>query len=163
MVFRQNLNRLLATGHDGLCPRILKECFSQLCHLFHNMIDLLIANSVFPTSLKITSDTPIQGGPCDNPNDFTPVLILPVLSNFIKHHVAKPPLANLQEATWSRKHSLVSVLITSRGRPLSDHWYRVARIICGSQILRFFQRSIKISSREKKLAQTYFPQKLAPG
>ena len=102
--------------------------FSQLCHLFHNMIDLLIANSVFPTSLNITYDTPIhKDGPCDNPNDYTPVLILPVLSNIIKHHVAKSPLANLQEATWSTKHSLVSVLITSRGRPLSAHWYRVAR------------------------------------
>lgn len=74
MVFRQNLNRMLATGHNGLCPRILKECFSQLCNLFHNTIDLLIANSAFPTSLKITSDTPIQGGPCDNPNDYTPSL-----------------------------------------------------------------------------------------
>ena len=79
-----------------------------------------MASSVFPTSWKIADVIPIhKGGPYDDPNNYSPVSILPVLSKIIERHVAKSLLAHLQEKNLIYKeqsgfrpnHSTKTVLI----------------------------------------------------
>ena len=63
---------------------------SYLFYPLYKLINLSIANSVFPSSWKIADVIPIhKSGPCDNPNNYRPVQILPVLSKIIERHVAK--------------------------------------------------------------------------
>ena len=82
-----------ASGHDGL-----KVCSSHLSHPLYKLIKLSIVNSVFPSSWKIADVIPIhKSGPCDDPDNYRPVLILPVLSKIIERHVAKSLFAFLQE------------------------------------------------------------------
>ena len=71
-----------ASGHDSLSPRILKVCSPHLFNPLYKLINLSIAYSVFPSSWKIADVIPIhKSGPCDDPNNYRPVLILPFLSN----------------------------------------------------------------------------------
>ena len=84
-----------ASGHNGL-----KVCSSHLFYSLYKLIKLLMVNSVFPSSRKIANMIPIhKSGPCNDPNNYRPVLILPVLSKIIERHVAKSLLAFLQEKT----------------------------------------------------------------
>ena len=88
-----------ASGHDGLSPRILKVCSSHLFYPLYKLINLSIVNSVFPSSWKIADVIPIhKSGPCDDPNNYRTVSILPVLSKIIERHVAKSLLAFLQDS-----------------------------------------------------------------
>lgn len=87
-----------ASGYDGLSPRILKVCSSNLLYPLCKIINISIANSIFPSSWKIADVIPIhKGGPRDDSNNYRPVSILPVLSKIIERHAAMSLLTFLQE------------------------------------------------------------------
>ena len=87
-----------ASGHNGLSPRILKVFSSHLFYPLYKLINLSIVNSVFSSTWKIADVILIhKSGPCDDPNNYRPFSILPVLSKIIERHVAKSLLAFLQE------------------------------------------------------------------
>ena len=82
-----------ASGHNGL-----KVCSSHLFYSLYKLIKLSMVNGVFPSSRKIANMIPIhKSGPCNDPNNYRPVSILPVLSKIIEDHVAKSLLVFLQE------------------------------------------------------------------
>ena len=94
----KSLDCTKATGLDGLSPRILKLSAEIASSTLLDIINKSIQNGQFPDILKIAKLLPIhKGGTKDNPSNYRPVSILPVISKLIEKHVTKHLFAFLNK------------------------------------------------------------------
>lgn len=87
----------------GLDTKILKMAVSHISQPIAHVINLCIENTVFPDSLKVALITPIyKKGNRNDPNNYRPIALLPILSKVFEKVLQKRLLAFLQ------KYNLIS-------------------------------------------------------
>ena len=86
----KSLDATKATGLDGISPRIFKNAADIISPTLLQIINISLQSGHFPDSLKIAKIFPIhKGGPTDDPSNYRPISLLPVLSKLIEKHVTK--------------------------------------------------------------------------
>ena len=70
-----------AVGPDGVSPRLLKNCYSELCHPLFLLFHRMSFKAIIPASWKIDQITPVhkRRGSVTNPSFYQPVSVLPTL------------------------------------------------------------------------------------
>ena len=124
----KSLDCTKATGLDGLSPRILKLSAEIASSTLLDIINKSIQNGQFPDILKIAKLLPIhKGGTKDNPSNYRPISILPVISKLIEKHVTKHLFAFMNkyqvlhksQSGFRKHHSCKTALIN-----LVDKWLK---------------------------------------
>ena len=124
----KSLDCIKTTGLDGLSPRILKLSAGIASSTLLDIINKSIQNGQFPDILKITKLLPIhKDGTKDNPSNYRPISILPVISKLIEKHVTKHLFAFLNkyqvlhksQSGFRKDHSCNTALIN-----LVDKWLK---------------------------------------
>ena len=79
-----------STGIDGISPKMLKLASDVLLPSLLQMTNICIHTGVFPDVLKEARIIPIhKGGPSEDPTNYRPISILPLVSKVIEKHVTK--------------------------------------------------------------------------
>ena len=79
-----------AISLDGISPRIFKNAADIISPALLQIINICLQSGHFPDSLKIAKIFPIhKGDPTDDPSNYRPISLLPVLSKLIEKHVTK--------------------------------------------------------------------------
>ena len=79
-----------STGIDGISPKMLKLASDVLPPSLLQMTNISIHTGVFPDVLKGARIIPIhKGGPSEDPSNYRPISILPLVSKVIEKHVTK--------------------------------------------------------------------------
>ena len=87
-----------STGKDGICPKMLKLASDALLPSLLQIINISLHTGVFPDGLKEARVFPIHiSGPSEDPSNYRPISILPLVSKVIKKHVTKYLLAYLNK------------------------------------------------------------------
>lgn len=104
------LSKSKSVGHDGVPLHALRQCFPVIGpHILH-LVNTSLLSGVVPSSWKLATVVPIhKSGPRDQPSNFRPISILPVLSKICEKVVC---------------HQLTSYLETCRILAPSQYAYR---------------------------------------
>jgi len=82
------LKRNKSTGLDNLPPGLLKDCADEVAQPLCYIINLSLSSSTVPTFWKQAKVVPIhKSGDSDNPANYRPISILPVLSKILEKAV----------------------------------------------------------------------------
>ena len=101
-----SLNPKKSTGLDGISPKLIKLAAEVLAPSLLQMINISLHTGVFPDVLKIARVFPIhKGGPKENPSNYRPISILPIISKIIEKHVTKHLPAYLTNTSYYTKLS----------------------------------------------------------
>ena len=120
------LNPKKSTGLDGISPKLIKLAAEVLAPSLLQMINISLHTGVFPDVLKIARVFPIhKGGPTENPSNYRPISILPIISKIIEKHVTKHLFAYLNkykllheaQSGFRKKHSCQTALVK-----LTNEW-----------------------------------------
>jgi hypothetical protein len=77
-----------AVGTDGISVRMLKGTIPYIKDVLTDMFNRILIEAKFPACWKLASITPIHKGGCtDDPSNFRPISILPILSKIFEKHV----------------------------------------------------------------------------
>ena len=87
----KSLDATKASGLDGISPRIFKNVGNIISPTLLQIIDISLHSGHFPDSLKIAKIVfPIhKRGATDEPSNYRPIVVIPVLSKLIEKHVMK--------------------------------------------------------------------------
>ena len=114
-----------ATGHDLLSPKILRLSIPYIVQPITNIINCSINEGIFPSQWKTAVITPLhKAGPADDPNNYRPISVLPILSKIFERHISEHltsyldshHLINCYQSGFRRNHSC----ITAMHRNISD-------------------------------------------
>ena len=74
-----------AVGPNGVSPRLLKNCYLELCHLLLLLFHRVSTEAVIPALWKTAQITPVykRRGSATNPSFYRPVSVLPTLGIII--------------------------------------------------------------------------------
>ena len=124
-----SLNASKATGLDGITAKILKSSTEIICPSLLKIINISISTRIFPECLKQAKVIPVhKSGPYNDPANYRPISILPVLSKIIEKHVTKHLFAYLKkygllhksQSGFRQNHSCNTALINLVDKWLSD-------------------------------------------
>ena len=77
-----------SAGTDGISVTMLKRTLPYILNIITDMFNRLLSDGVFPKCWKYAKVTPIfKGGSTQNPSDFRPISILPILSKLFEKHL----------------------------------------------------------------------------
>ena len=77
-----------STGPDGISVKMLKNTFPYIVNIVTDMINRMLIEGVFPTQWKLARVTPIfKGGDKNDPSNFRPISVVPILSKLLERHV----------------------------------------------------------------------------
>ena len=94
--FLKSLDPSKSAGIDGINPKIL--VFDVLLPSVLQMINISLHSGIFPNGLKEARVFPIyKGGPSEDPSNYRPISILPIVSKVIEKHVTKHLFAYLNK------------------------------------------------------------------
>ncbi|MCG8066696.1 MAG: hypothetical protein JAY84_02445 [Candidatus Thiodiazotropha taylori] len=109
-----------STGIDGISPKMLKLASDVLLPSLLQISNISIHTGVFPDVLKDARIIPIhKGGPSEDPSNYRPISILPLVSKIIERHVTKHLFAYLNkyklihetQSGFRKHHSCQTALI----------------------------------------------------
>ena len=87
-----------ATGKDGISVAMLKKTLPFTLNVLTDILNRLLCDGVFPSCWKSARVTPIfKGGSVEDPSDFRPISILPVLSKLFEKHINLHLLSHMTE------------------------------------------------------------------
>ena len=121
-----SLDASKATGLDGITAKILKSSSEIICPSLLKIINISISTGIFPECLKQAKVIPVhKSGPYNDPANYRPISILPILSKIIEKHVTKHLFAYLNkygllhksQSGFRKNHSCNTALIN-----LVDKW-----------------------------------------
>lgn len=124
----KSIDTTKASGLDGITPRILKMAAEIVCPTLLELINICITTGQFPDDLKIAKLMPIhKGGSTDDPSNYRPISILPVISKLVEKHVTKHlfgflnkyKLLHKSQSGFRKHHSCNTALIN-----LVDKWLK---------------------------------------
>ena len=74
-----------AVGPNGVSPRLLKNCYLELCHSLFLFFCRVSTEAMIPALWKTTRITPVykRQGSATNPSFYRPVSVLPTLGIII--------------------------------------------------------------------------------
>ena len=79
-----------ATGTDGLSVKVLRLALPLVVNILCDIINRAISENCFPTQWKSAVITPLyKGGDRENPSNYRPISVLPVLSKIFERHILK--------------------------------------------------------------------------
>ena len=88
--YLQTIPSTKATGHDNLSPNILKTCLPYIARPLCDIFNRAISESHFPIMWKHALVTPLhKKDAMDNPNNYRPISVLPILSKVLEKHINK--------------------------------------------------------------------------
>ena len=86
----KSLDPSKATRLDGISPRVFKSSAEIVSPVLLKLINISIITGHFPDSLKLSKLQHIyKGGDKDDPSNYRPISVLPVVSKIIEKHVTK--------------------------------------------------------------------------
>ena len=109
-----------STEIDGISPKMLNLASDVLLPSLLQMINISLHTGVFPDVLKEARVIPIQkGGPSEDPSNYRPISILPIVSKVIEKRVTKHLFAYLNkykllheaQSGFRKHHSCQTALI----------------------------------------------------
>lgn len=115
-----------ATGLDGLSPKMLKLSAEVVAPSLVHLINISILEGKFPDILKVAKLNPIhKNGPKNEPSNYRPISILPIISKIIEKHITKHlfgylnkyKLLHRAQSGFRQRHSCNTALIN-----LVDKW-----------------------------------------
>ena len=85
-----DLNVTKAVGPNGVNPRLLKNCYLELCHPLYLLFHRLLSEARIPASWKIARITPVYKcqGPVTYPSFYRIVLVLPTLALLFEREIS---------------------------------------------------------------------------
>ena len=87
-----------STGIDGISPKLLKLASDALLPSLLQIINISLHTGVFPDVLKEARVFPIhKGGTSEDPSNYRPLSILPIVSKVIEKHITKYLFAYLNK------------------------------------------------------------------
>ena len=88
-----------ASGPDGISGIMLKSTALSIAPSVTKLLNLLISNGSIPHKWKISSVVPIpkSSASTDNPSNYTPICLLPVISKLLERHIYSVVLEHLIE------------------------------------------------------------------
>ena len=93
-----SLDASKAIGLDGITAKILKSSTDIVCPSLLKIINISISTGIFPECLKQAKLIPVhKSGPYNDPANYRPISILPILSKIIEKHVKKHQFAYLNK------------------------------------------------------------------
>ncbi len=116
----KNLDINKATGPDGICNRVLRECVSGLSYPLYLIFNKLISNGHFPSCWKVANVIAIQKTSCANvAKDFRPISITSnvgkvferIIYNKLIHFLDNNNLIYKYQAGFLAHHSTETQLI----------------------------------------------------
>ena len=94
----KSLDPSKSSGIGGISPKMLKLASEVLLPSLLQMINISLHTGVFPETLKDARVFPIhKGGPSEDPSNYRPISILPIVSKVIEKHVTKHLFAYLNK------------------------------------------------------------------
>ena len=121
-----SLDASKATGLDGITAKILKSSTELVCSSLLKTINISISTGIFPECLKQAKVIPVhKSGQYNDPANYRPISILPILSTIIEKNVTKHLFAYLNkygllhkfQSGFRKNHSCNTALIN-----LVDKW-----------------------------------------
>ena len=118
--YLKNLDVRKSTGTDDLGPRLLRMSSPIIAESLTYICNLSIKTGSFPERWKEAKVKPLhKGGPSNDPNNFRPISILPVLSKLFEKHVHDGLINFLEsykllhdtQSGFRRNHSCETALI----------------------------------------------------
>ena len=116
----KSLDPSKSTGIDGISPKMLNLASDVLLPSLLQMIKISLHTGVFPDVLKEARVFPIhKGGPSEDPSNYRPISILPIVFKVIEKHVTKHLFAYLNkykplheaQSGFRKHHSCETALI----------------------------------------------------
>jgi len=117
--FIKNLDASKATGIDGIDAKFIKLSGPYIVNILMQICNLSIATGTFPASWKLAKVTPLHKKDTrDDPNNYRPISILPVLSKLLERHVSNNlyefltchDLIAMRQSGFRPKHSCETAL-----------------------------------------------------
>ena len=120
-----SLDATKATGLDGITAKTLKSSTEIVCPSLLKIINISISIGIFPECLNVKVIPVHKSGPYNDPANYRPISILPILSKIIESYVTKHLFAYLNkygllhksESGFRKTHSCNTALIN-----LVDKW-----------------------------------------
>ena len=115
-----SLDATKATGLDGVSPKTIKITAAVIAPSLLKIINIGIQTGSFPQLLKNAKLFPIyKGGPNNDPSNYRPISILPVISKVIEKHVTKHLFAylnkynliHISQSGFRQNHSCQTALV----------------------------------------------------
>ena len=101
----QSLNPRKSTGPDGLSARFLKEVSAEIAPALTDLFNISLSSGVFPSEWKCSHITPIhKGGPSDDPSNFRPISVVPVLAKILEKIVSIQLSSYLEQRSLLHPH-----------------------------------------------------------
>ena len=99
------LKRQKAQGTDELPPGLLKDCRLHIFQPLGHILNLSIQCNKVPSLWKVAKVVPIhKKGSYNNPENYRPILVLPVLSKILERAVQQQLMAFLEEQQLLTKY-----------------------------------------------------------
>lgn len=128
----KRLKRHKSTGIDNLPPGMLKDVAHQIAKPISHIINLSLRNGQIPFELKISQVIPLhKKGSINDPNNFRPISVLPVISKILEKAVHKQLIEYLEHNNLlsvnqygyrsKRSTELATTLLTDTIRKEADH------------------------------------------
>ena len=83
-----SLDTTKSTGADGVSAKMLKSTAPYIAKSLTNLFNTSLKSGKFPSDWKVARIVPIpKGGDPENPGNYRPISILPVLSKLLEKHL----------------------------------------------------------------------------
>jgi len=125
--FLSSLDPKKATGLDGISAHMLKISAYHITPIVTRICNISIKTNLFPQSWKLALVSPLfKSGSLDDPGNYRPISILPVLSKLLERHIFNHlyeflvcnDLLSSRQSGFRSKHSCESAL-----HLLTDEWF----------------------------------------
>ena len=142
-----NMRNSSACGTDGLCIRVFKLSFDIIGHLLLHIINSSITFNEVPTAWKHALVHPIhKSGNPDDPSNFRPISILPVMAKVVEKvvqhelhdYLASNHLLSPSQHGFRPQHSTETALINITDRALSAMDQSQISLLCLIDLSRCF-------------------------
>ena len=101
----QSLDLKKSTGADGLSARFLKEIAVEITSPLTQLYNISLLTGVFPSDWKHSHITPVhKGGPFDDPSNFRPISVVPVLAKILEKIVSIQLSSYLEQQSLLHPH-----------------------------------------------------------
>jgi len=117
--FLRNLDIKKASGLDGVDAKFLKLARPFITKILKDICNLSITSKIFPNSWKTAKVSPLyKKNSKDDPNNYRPISVLPILSKLLERHVAdhlfefltSHDLLAVRQSGFRQKHSCETAL-----------------------------------------------------